>query len=98
ADPYAGFVDGKTISRQFRGTRLGEVMDESSLGANPGIAVGPVIEDSNAWRSGLREGDVLFQVNRVRVRTLQALQQAARDGISQIKLRRGGRLVTLVSR
>ena len=98
ADPYAGFVDGKTISRQFRGARLGEVMDESSLGANPGIAVGPVIEDSNAWRSGLREGDVLFQVNRIRVRTLQALQDAARDGVSQIKLRRGSRLVTLVSR
>lgn len=98
ADPYADFVDGRTIGRQLRGARLGEVLDESSLGTNPGIAVGPVIEDSDAWRSGLREGDVLFQVNRIRVRTLQALREAAVDGIHQIRLRRGSRLVTLVSR
>jgi S1-C subfamily serine protease len=98
ADPYEDFVDGRSISRRFSGTRFGEVVDESGLGTNPGIAVGPVKEDSNAWNSGLREGDVLFQVNRVRVKTLQELRAAAEDGIHQIRLRRGDRLVTLVSR
>ncbi|MGB5564689.1 MAG: Do family serine endopeptidase [Sedimenticolaceae bacterium] len=98
ADPFQGFVGGGTISRRFRGALLGEVVDESSLGSNPGIAVGPVEEDSNAWRSGLREGDVLFQVNRSRIKTLDQLREAAEQPISRIKLRRGGRLVTLVSR
>ena len=98
ADPFEDFVEGKKISRQFRGALLGEVVDESSLGTNPGIAVGPVEEDSNAWQSGLREGDVLFQVNRSRVKTLEQLHEAAEDTVYRIKLRRGNRLVTLVSR
>jgi Do/DeqQ family serine protease len=98
ADPFEDFVDGGRINRRFRGARLGEVVDESSLGTNPGIAVGPVKEDSDAWKSGLREGDVLFQVNRLRVTTLEQLREAAEDGISRIRLRRGDRLVTLVSR
>ncbi len=98
ADPFEGFIPGDRIGRQFAGTRLGEVIDESSLGTNHGIAVGPVEEDSNAWRSGLREGDVVFQVNRERVKTLKDMREAAEDNIYQIKLRRGDRLVTLVSR
>jgi Do/DeqQ family serine protease len=98
ADPFEDFVEGKKISRQFRGALLGEVVDESSLGTNPGIAVGPVEEDSNAWQSGLREGDVLFQINRSRVKTLEQLREAAEDTVYRIKLRRGNRLVTLVSR
>ena len=63
-----------------------------------GIAIGPVTEGSHAASNGLREGDVLFQVNRVRVKTLRQLSEAAEDGIRQIKMRRGERLVTLVSR
>lgn len=98
ADPFEDFVKGRTIGRRFRGAMLGEVIDESNLGRNPGIAVGPVEEDSGAWKSGLREGDVLFQVNRSRVKTLEQLREAAEERISRIKLRRGKRLVTLVSR
>jgi len=98
ADPFEDYVDGRRIGAQFDGTRLGEVTDESGLGTNRGVAVGPVEEDSNAWKSGLREGDVIFQVNRVRVKTLADLRSAAEDKVYQIKLRRGDRLLTLVSR
>jgi Do/DeqQ family serine protease len=97
-DPFENFVEGSTISRQFRGALLGEVIDESSLGTNPGIAVGPVKEDSQAWQRGLREGDVLFQLNRSRVKTLEQLREASEEKIYRIKLRRGKRLITLVSR
>ncbi|WP_078120622.1 DegQ family serine endoprotease [Thiosocius teredinicola] len=98
ADPFKDYVDGEDISPQFRGALLGEVVDDSSLGTNPGIAVGRVREDSNAWNSGLREGDVIFQINRSRTRTLDDLEEAADGRVYQIKLRRGERLVTLVSR
>ena len=89
--------EGRKISRQFRGALLGEVIDESSLGTNPGIAVGPVEEDSRAWQRGLREGDVVFQINRSRVKTLEQLREAAEEKIYRIKLRRGKRLISLVS-
>ena len=98
ADPFENFVRGATINPQLRGALLGEVVDESNLGVNPGIAVGRVEEDSRAWQSGLRDGDVLFQVNRERIKTLAELRSASEGGIYQIKLRRGQRLVTLVSR
>lgn len=98
ADPFEGFVDGGDVSPTLGGALLGEVIDESNLGSNPGIAVGPVRDNSPAARSGLREGDVLFQVNRTRVKTLAQLRAAAADGIRHIKMRRGERLVTLVSR
>lgn len=98
ADPYEDFVDGDEISHHFAGARLGEVIDESPLGENPGVAVGTVIDGSPAYRRGLREGDVLFQANRVRITTLDELRAAIRNGISRLKLRRGDRLVTLLSR
>ncbi len=98
ADPFAHFVDGDDISRQLQGARLGEVIDESSFGKNRGIAVGPVVENSNAWNAGLREGDVLFQLNRSRIESLDDLRKATDDGVYRLKLRRGSRLVTLVSR
>jgi S1-C subfamily serine protease len=97
-DPFKDFVAGSKISRQLSGALLGEVVDKSTLGTNPGIAVGPVEEDSNAWDSGLREGDVIFQLNRSRVKTLGQLREAAEERIYRIKLRRGKRLVSLVSR
>jgi Do/DeqQ family serine protease len=98
ADPFEDFIDGRRISSQLRGARLGEVVDESDLGTNPGIAVGPVTEGSDAWKRGLRENDVIFQVNRMRVKDFEQLEEATEDPIYRIKLRRGQRLVTLVSR
>ena len=98
ADPFADFVDGAEISRQLDGASLGEVLDDSSFGSNRGIAVGPVSADSGAWNAGLREGDVVFHVNRIRIKSLGELRKVAGEQIYHLKLRRGSRLVTLVSR
>lgn len=98
ADPFEGYVDAGDISPQLAGTRVSAIIDSSHLGSNSGIAVGRVTEDSPAWRSGLREGDVIFQVNRNRVKTLDELREAADTRISQLRLRRGERLLTMVSR
>lgn len=98
ADPFEGYVNAGQLTPQFAGARVRTIVDKSHLGANSGIAVGPVQQDSLAWRSGLREGDVIFEINRTRVKTLDQLRDAADDRISQIRLRRGERLLTLVSR
>ena len=97
-DPYASFVSGKQIANDLDGSKLGEVLDKSHLGENPGIAVARVKTDSPAWQVGLRDGDVVFQANRRRVQSLDELKAVAAQGIWQLKLRRGKSLVTLVSR
>jgi Do/DeqQ family serine protease len=98
ADPFEGFVNAGRLSSEFDGTRLRAIVDESHLGSNTGIAVGPVTRDSSAWRNGLREGDVIFEVNGERVTTLDQLSDAAGSRLSQMQLRRGQRLLTIVSR
>ena len=97
-DPYVDYVRGDQIGSQFQGTYLSEVTDSSHLGENRGVAVGRVAQDSTAWRIGLREKDVVFEVNRKRVVSLEGLTQIAGNRIWHIRLRRGDRLVTLVSR
>lgn len=97
-DPYAGYLPGDRVSAAFSGAYFGEVIDRSKLGENAGIAVGQVAEGSNAWRAGLREGDVIFEVNRRRVTSLQEVTRLAAERVWQIRLRRGDNLVTLVSR
>ena len=100
ADPYAGYTRGEAVSPLLAGALLKPVLDRSPLGENAGIAVGRVSRDSPAWREGLREGDVLYRVNRHRVRTLRELAALLPPGsaIWQLQLRRGDRLLTLVSR
>ncbi len=98
AEPFEGYVDGETLSPALAGARMKAIVDESHLGTNSGISVGPVQRDSAAWRRGLREGDVVFEVNSDRVKTIGQLREAAGDQIVQIKLRRGQRLLSMVSR
>ena len=98
ADPYEGFVDGATIAAQLAGALLGEVLDKSDFGHNQGIGIGRIKRDSPAWQNGLRPGDVVFQVNRQRIETLDALERAVGDTIYHLKLRRDERLITLTSR
>jgi Do/DeqQ family serine protease len=99
ADPYADYVPGKSIHPLLAGALLGEVVDVSGLGENPGIAVGRIRQDSPAWRSGLRKDDVIFKINGHRAATLQQLAHilARSQGIWQLQLRRGDSLLTLSS-
>ena len=96
ADPFADFTLGATVSRAFTGALLQAVQDRSSFGNNSGIQVGKVTRDSRAWKLGLRIEDVIFQVNRQRVTTLDDLRQIR--SVWHLRLRRGTRLLTLSSR
>ena len=100
ADPYADYVPGESITPALQGALLGEVVDDSALGLNRGIAVGRLKPDSAAASIGLQEGDVIFRVNRQRVTSLQDLSRILRRSgtLWQIQLRRDDSLLTMATR
>ncbi len=101
ADPYASYMPGKKINAEyFAGALLKDITDESNFGRHPGISVGTVAEDSPAWRSGVREGDVILEANRKRVKNSTELARIIRQdgGLGMLRIRRGDRLVLLVAR
>ncbi|MES9868973.1 MAG: DegQ family serine endoprotease [Sedimenticola sp.] len=97
-DPFARYTEGGAFAGQLKGALLREVMDESQYGKFPAIRVGKVEEGSPAWRAGLRPDDVIIEINRTRSTQFADLQGVADQGIHQLKLRRGGSIISLVSR
>jgi serine protease DegQ len=91
-DPYRDFVRGDKFSANLAGALLGD--QQGRAGA---VAVGPVTQDSAAWQSGLREGDLILEVNGVRVGGVRDLTQVLRRsrGLSSLQIQRGDRLILL---
>jgi serine protease DegQ len=99
ADPYDNFVKGRSVARVFDGAMLGNTVDESPLGRLEAVAVGRVEPDSSAWTMGLREGDVILEANKQRVRNLEQLTRLAQgDGVQMLRLRRGDQLLLVMTR
>ncbi len=100
ADPYENYVRGRKVADYFAGALLGDTIDESALGRLEAVAVGPVEADSRAWTMGLREGDIIFEANKQRVRSIEELERVARgrDGIQMLRLRRGNQVLLVLSR
>jgi Do/DeqQ family serine protease len=100
ADPYARYRDGGAIDPSLAGALLGDLAKETRAGRVLAVAVGTVTPGSPAWQSGLREGDILLEINGSRVRDLKALAAVvARDrGIVRLRLQRGERIMALVRR
>lgn len=95
ADPFRDFVPGEDVWPGLRGALLGE-----GVRADTGVRVGTVTDQSPAWESGLREGDLILSVNGERLRGLKDLAQVLRQTRRLISLhvRRGDRLVVLSRR
>jgi len=99
ADPYDSFVKGRSVARLFDGAMLGNTVDESPLGRLEAVAVGRIAPDSAAWAMGLREGDVILEANKQRVRSVEQLARLAQsDGVQMLRLRRGDQLLLVMAR
>lgn len=95
ADPFRGFVPGEGIWTGFRGALLGE-----GGAGDAGVRVGTVNDQSPAWESGLREGDLILSVNGEPLGGLKDLAQLLRQarGPFRLHIQRGDRLVVLSRR
>jgi Do/DeqQ family serine protease len=64
--------------------------------AGPGVMIESVAPDSPAAQAGLQANDIIVSVNRVRVRTVRELQQAAsQQSLLIVSIRRGNRNLLL---
>jgi Do/DeqQ family serine protease len=100
-EPYkVTTVTGKTVP-QLAGARVSNVEQGMPMyGHVEGAVVTAVEQGSAAFRNGLRTGDIVFGVNRVRVRSVQELLDAMRraEGPVRLSLVRGEYRITLVVR
>jgi serine protease Do/serine protease DegQ len=93
-------VTGATVP-QLAGARVANVERGTPLyGQVEGVVVTAVEQGSAAFRNGLRAGDIVFAVNRTRVRTVPELLDAMRgaEGPIRLSLVRGEYRITLAIR
>lgn len=76
---------GDRVDRRLAGTFLQNFRSEENS-AGSGVVVTEVDGKSNAWRYGLRPGDVIVSANRQSIRNLSELREYARGG-DQLLLR-----------
>jgi len=95
ADPYRDFVRADKLTASLAGALLGD-----PRGRGGAVLVGPVTKDSTAWQSGLREGDLIREVNGVRIGTLRDLTLVLRQsrGLFRLQIQRGDQLLLLTQR
>jgi serine protease Do/serine protease DegQ len=82
-------------SKYLEGATLGESSEDET-----GVVVLKVEPGSGAWRSGLREQDVILSINRVRIQNLEDVENAVARNTSGLLLniRRGNTALFLVIR
>jgi Do/DeqQ family serine protease len=93
-------TDGQAVP-QLPGMRVVEIERGSPLYQRiQGLVVSGVDENSRAWQAGFRPGDILYAVNRRRVRTLAEFYTALRGAERgyTVSLRRGDFDLTIVVR
>jgi Do/DeqQ family serine protease len=93
-------VTGETIP-QLAGARVTNVAQGMPMyGHVEGVVVTAVEQGSAAFRNGLRRGDIVYGVNRVRVRSVQELIDAVHgaEGAVRLSLLRGEYRISLVVR
>lgn len=92
-----GPSSGGVAVPQLAGARLADV---ERGGRSQGVGVVSVERDSEAWRLGLRRGDVIIAVNQRRVASVAELREALKDADRALALTivRGDAVLNLIAR
>ena len=88
-------IKGERLDRRFAGTVL-QLVETDDSPNDEAVLVKSIESDSAAYRGGLRKGDLIVGVNRVRVRSFGDFHKAlARNRPILLRLERGGRSLFL---
>ncbi len=89
------------IRNEFRGARLEGVKEDNKY-VNQGVEVVSLSQFEDAWAAGLREGDVIVEVNRRSIADMEAFNRAtsasaanSRNSISALTVIREGRRILM---
>ena len=88
---------GETSSEKLEGVELAEISrDHPSFGMVEGVEVQSIEPRSPAWIAGLRRGDIVFAVNRRKVRSVEEFVETVREqedalDVLMLHVQRGGR-------
>ncbi len=89
-------VIGKPKRPELAGEKLHPILSGATLGATPkdqveGVLIEKVEKNSQAWKTGLRPGDIIVTANRYRVRNLDEIKQVVDPSQPLlVNLQRGG--------
>ncbi len=99
-DPYADFVHGETLNPALEGALIGEATRRSNRTQTRVVVVGPIRPGSPAWQNGLREDDLIIQLNGRAIAQVQDVTQALRTsgGLYSAQVLRNGQLLLLARR
>jgi Do/DeqQ family serine protease len=101
AEPQIESLEGQGAAKRLAGLTVTPLTDESPLyGKVEGVLAVKVKKNSEAWRTGLRKGDVIFEVNNQPTATIEAFREAVSTEQRKlvIKLRRGNAQMFIVIR
>ncbi|MFT3790241.1 MAG: DegQ family serine endoprotease [Rudaea sp.] len=84
--------DGARLDARLAGATFADVSERARADGKSGVGVANVAPGSRAAQLGLKAGDVVFGVGRLRVNTLAELTQLMKRGLRQVQLvvARGG--------
>ncbi|MDH4022586.1 MAG: Do family serine endopeptidase [Gammaproteobacteria bacterium] len=92
----AARISGEEIHPGLAGAELGNHEGKADQFAGPGVLLESVEPESPAALAGLQTNDIIVSVNRIRVRNVRELQQAAgQQPLLLISIRRGNRNLLL---
>ena len=97
-EPQQG--QGMQLSKRLEGARLADIDDKDGSDGKLGVKVIEVLTDSPAWRSGLRENDLIISVNKRPVYSLNDVQTASEkeESMLLLNIRRGESALFIVIR
>lgn len=90
---------GTDLNSRLKGATFSEISDQQlSRGIQSGVVVESAMQQSSAWHSGLREGDVIVSVNRKPIQGLKDFRvEIAEQDVLLLKIIRGnGRIFLLL--